>query len=231
MLANSAGAQTIEAARTAFADGRFIEAAELAEALGTSEGYALTAESLAIHGYYIAPEDEQPALFERAMLAAEEAIRLDPANPEAYFQSAHAIGRNAQIVGFMEAINKGYARRIRAAIEGALRLDPELSGAHLTLASWHAEIVNKVGRIVAGVTYRASRRDALEHYEKTLELEPDEIGVFLEYANGLLLLNRNRNRDQARDLLSRGIEIQPKDAYDRILHDLAVEQLAALEND
>ena len=232
-MTNTAGAQGIEAARAAYADGRFVEAAELGEALGTSEGYALAAESLAIHGYYIAGEDEQPELFARAIRAADEAIRLDPDSPEAHFQSAHAIGREAQTVSVMEALNRRYARRIRQAADEALRLDPEMVEAHLTLASWHAEIVNKMGRLVAGMTYRATGRDALEHYEKALALAPNEKTVYLEYANGLLLLNRNRNRnrEQARELLSQANEIPPEDAYDRILHDLTVRRLAALDGD
>lgn len=231
LLASAVDAQGIEAARAAYAGGRFVEAAELGEALGTSEGYALAAESLAIHGYYIAAEDEQPDLFARAIRAADEAIRLDPDSPEAHFQSAHAIGREAQTVSVMEALNRGYARRTRHAAEKALRLDPEMAEAHLTLASWHAEIVNKMGRLVAGMTYRATRRDAIEYYEKALELAPDEKTVYLEYANGLLLFNRNRNREQARELLSQGIEIRPEDAYGRILHDLTVQRLAKLDGD
>ena len=226
-----AGAQTIEAARAAYAEGRFVEAGELGEALETSAGYALAANSLAIHGYYFAAEDEQPELFARAIRAADEAIRLDPDNPEGYFQSAHAVGREAQTVGVLEALNRGYARRTREAAEEALRLDPEMAEAHLTLGSWHAEIVNKMGGLVARATYRATRRNALDYYEKALELAPDEIAVYLEYANGLLLLGRNRNREQARELLLRGIDISPMDAYDRILHDLTVETLAALDND
>ena len=229
LLVNPAGAQSIEEARAAYAEGRFAEAAELGEALGTSEGYALAAKSLAIHGYYNTANDEQPEIFARAVRAAEEAIRLDPGNPAAHFESSHAIGREAQTVGVMEALNRGYARRTREAAQEALRLDPEMAEAHLTLASWHAEIVNKMGRLVAGMTYRASRRDALEHYEKALELAPDEKTVYLEYAKGLLLLNRNRNREQARKLLVRAVEVPSRDAYDRILHALAVEQLAALD--
>ena len=94
-----------------------------------------------------------------------------------------------------------------------------------------AEIVNKRGRLMAGVTYRATRGDALDCYEKALKLAPDEKPVYLEYANGLLLLNRNRNREQARELLSQGIEFPPEDGYGRILHDLTIQRLAALGDD
>ncbi|MXX04434.1 MAG: hypothetical protein F4Z49_11930, partial [Gemmatimonadetes bacterium] len=50
LLAVGANAQSIDDARIAFEEGRFLEAADLAEALGTSVGYALAAQSLAVHG-------------------------------------------------------------------------------------------------------------------------------------------------------------------------------------
>ena len=54
LLAGAARAQSVEAARAAYAEGRFIHAAELAASLETSEGYALATSSLAIYSYYIA---------------------------------------------------------------------------------------------------------------------------------------------------------------------------------
>ena len=53
--------------------------------------------------------------------------------------------------------------------------------------------------------------------------------VFVEYAYGLVLLNENKNRQQVRDLLARAVEMPPKDTFDRILHQLAVERLADLD--
>ena len=228
-MATATSAQTIEAARAAFAEGRFVEAAELAAALETSEGYTLAAESLATYGYHIAAAADQPALYERAIAAAEEAIRLDPDNPAAHFQSAHAVGRSGEVVGVMQALNQGYARRVRAALEESLRLDPQLGGAHLGLAGWHAQIVNRMGRMMANMAFRATRQDALAHYERALELDPDEMFTYLEYAHGLLLLNRSRNLGQARELLTRAIELPRQDALDRILHELAVRRLATLD--
>jgi len=225
----TAGAQSIEAARTAQAEGRFLEAAELGETLNTSEGCALAAESLAIHGYYIAADDEKEVLFERAMQLAQEAVRLDPSNPEAHVQSAHAMGRRGQTIGALEAVSRGYAEKVRDALESALRLDPEMASAHLSLATWHAEVVNGVGGFVAGAIYGAKKKKAVAHYEKALELAPDEKVVRVEYALGLLLLDDDRNRERARDLLGQALEIPSKDAYDRILHQRTVEKLAALE--
>jgi tetratricopeptide (TPR) repeat protein len=227
LLAGAAVAQSFEAARAAQDDGRFMEAARLGEELRTSSGYALAAESLAIYGYHVAKDPEKEALFERAMRLAEEAVRLDPVNSQAHLQSAHAMGRYAQTIGAVKALARGYAEKVRKAIEDALALDPEMAGAHLSLATWHAETIDGAG-IAARLVFGASRKRALSHYERALELAPDEKLAYLEYAIGLLLLKKKKDRGKARNLLARAIETPSKDAHDRILHELAVEKLESL---
>ena len=219
--------QSIKAAHTAYAEGRFIEAAELAEALETSEGYALAAKSLAVYTYHIAEDGKKQTLFDRAVLLAEEAIRLDATNPNAHIQLAHVMGRYAQTVGTLEAVSKGYPKRVRKALENTLRLNPEIADAHLSLATWHTEAVIS-GGFMAKVLYGASKKDALTHYEKALKLAPGEKVTLVEYAFGLLLLNDTANRNQARNLLIHAIKLPSKDAHDRIFHQKAVERLATL---
>ena len=107
VLVGTTNAQSIEEARTEYAEGRFVEAANLAQGLATSEGYALAADSLAIYGSYIVPDSDKADLFRRATELAREAIRLDAANPEAHLQLAHAMGRRAQAIGVLEALNEG----------------------------------------------------------------------------------------------------------------------------
>lgn len=120
-------------------------------------------------------------------------------------QSAHAMGRYAQTIGPAKAISRGYVSKIRKSLEEALALDPEMAAAHLSLATWHAEAIAGAG-LVARLTFGASKKRALSHYEKALLLAPDETVVYVEYANGLLHLNRKKNRERARELLARAIE-------------------------
>ena len=228
VLAGTAGAQSIEEARTEYAEGRFVEAADLARGLDTSEGYALAANSLAIYGYYIAPDSEKEGLFRRATELARQAIRLDAANPEAHLQLAHAMGRHAQVIGILEVLNEGHARQVRDAVQEALRLNPDMAAAHLSFAAWHAGIVSN-GGFLGSLLYGANEEDALAHFERTLELAPQEKIVLLEYALGLLSLDAIGNRRQAHDLLERATGLPSKDAHDRIIHRKAVEQLAALD--
>ena len=230
LAAGTAGAQSIEEARSVYAEGRFMEAVDLAQVLDTSEGYALAANSLAIYGYYIAPDGEKAGLFRRAIEFAQKAIRLDSANPEAHLQLAHAMGRHAQVIGTLKALNEGYASQVRDAVQEALRLDQDMATAHLSLGAWHAGAVSK-GGFVAGLLYGANEEDALAHFERALELAPQEKIVFLEYALGLLSLDAIGNREQALDLLKRAIPLPQKDAHDRIIHRKAVEQLATLDGE
>ena len=230
VLAGTAGAQSIEEARTVYTEGRFMEAADLALVLDTSEGYALAANSLAIYGYYIAPDNEKEGLFRRAEELARKAIRLDAANPEAHLQLAHAMGRHVQVIGMLEALSEDYASQVRDAIQEALRLDPDMAAAHLSLGAWHAGAVS-AGGFLAGLLYGANEEDALAYFERALELAPQEKIVLLEYALGLLSLDADDNHGKAHDLLERAIKLQSKDAHDRIIHLKAVERLAALDGE
>ena len=225
--AGAACAQSIEEARAAYAEGRFVKAAELARVIGTSEGYALAADSLAIHGYYIAPEGEKAGLFKRAEKLAREAVRLDAANPEAHLQLAHAMGRQAQVGGALKALKEGYATKVRDAIQEALRLDPKMAAAHVSLAAWHAGAVG-AGGFFAGLLYGASEEEALAHFGRALELVPRDKSALFEYALGLLSLDAEENRARARGLLERAVKLPPEDAMERLIHQKAVERLAAM---
>ena len=221
-------ANSIETAKEAYAEGRFVEAAELAEALLTTDGFAFAAQSLAIYGYFLEQDDKKRSLFNRAAQLAEEAIRLDPQNPEAHLQHAHAMGRFSQTIGVLEALGEGYAITVRKSIEKALELDPLKAAAHLSLGTWHAEVIGNAG-FMGSLLYGASGKKGLVHYEMALELEPGEKLVHYEYALGLLLLNKNKNLEKAKKALVRATELQSKDAFDEIIHQRAVEKLAVLD--
>lgn len=227
LSAAAASGQSIEAARAALSEGRFVEAAEVAEALDTSDGYALAAEALAIHGHYLAAEDTKVELLGRAMQLGQEAIRKDSENPAAHLQHAHAMGRYTQAVGTL-GVKREYAGRVRAALERALLLKPGLAEAHLSLGAWHAEAI-RGGGFMARVLFGASGNEARAHYNAALELAPDAKIVHAEYALGLLLLDRRRHLEEARSLLERARELPSRDAHDRIVHDRVIANLAELD--
>ena len=230
-LTGRADAGTIDMAQSAYAEGRFVEAARIGEALGTTRGLALAAKSLTIQGVYNAGENERQQLFEHAVELARQAIRADSGNADAHLQLARAIGRLAQAIGSGEAMDRGYPEEIRAASENALRLDPDMAAAHVSLGRWHAGVVGAAGSFLARITYGAREKHAIASLKQALELAPDSKAVAFGYAIGLLTLDEDDYREEARDLLKRAIDIPAGDAHDRLLHERAVELLETMEAD
>ena len=216
-------AQTIDEAEAAYAQGRFAEAARIGEKLGTSQGFALSAKSLSVHARYIAKEGEKKKLLEHAVTLARKAVISDPGNADAHLQLARAIGRQAERVGVFEAA--GQAEKIRESTEDALRINPKLVAAHLSMGRWHSELVGAMGSFLARTVYGARKKDAISSFERAIILAPNAKDVPLQYALGLLALDDYQYREKARNLLVRAIGLPAKDAYERILHIEAVEVL------
>ena len=223
-----ANAQSIDDAKAAFEEGRFLEAADLAAAVGTSAGYALAAQSLAVYGHHVATDDGRNGILERAIEYGEEAVRTDSTNSEAYFQSAHAVGRYAQSVGKLTAFRRGLAGRARDLLETALAISPDFAEAHMAFGGWHADIAS-AGRI-ARFMYRGNRENAVIHYERALELAPDSKVVLFEYALRLPYLDREDGRARARKMLSKAAELPTRDAYQAFIQQGVLDALTELED-
>ncbi len=218
-------AQSLEAARLAWEQGRFIEAADIAARLGSSDGYALAAESLAVHGFHIATGKEQEEIFARATEYGIESVELDPGNINAHLQLSHAMGRYAQVVGVVEMLGNRYVWRVRDAVETAVELDPESPVAHLGIAMWHAEALDKAG-LFARLLFRASSTEALKHIDIALEHGSNEKVVQTESAYALLLLSKRRHGERARQLLQNSRELPVRHVWDGFLHERSLQLLA-----
>lgn len=218
----------LAAAEEAYAEGRFLESAELAEALGTSDGHALAAMCLALHAQYAAAEADKPDLVARALTLADEAIRLDPDNADAYLQSARAIGLHVGIIGNLRAVRQGLAGKTHDLVLAALERAPDEPEAHLGLAGWHADIV-AAGFIARTMFKDANKADAVKHYERALELGGDSKLVRLEYARRLPKLDRKGGRERARALLAEAAASPVGDFHDGLIHEDVLRELAALD--
>ncbi|MCZ7656142.1 MAG: hypothetical protein M5R42_20575 [Rhodocyclaceae bacterium] len=84
------------------------------------------------------------------------------------------------------------------------------------LGAFHAEVINKVGAMVGGLTYGAKKDAAIEHYEKALKLNPDSAIARVEYANGLVMLFGEAKMKQAEKLYNEAAACKPMDAMERL---------------
>lgn len=228
LLAADAGAQSLEDARSAYAEGRFLEAAEIGEALGTSDGYALAAQSVAIHAHYLASEDEWEDFVDRAIQMGDEAISADSTNAEAHYQTAHALGRYAQGIGAFTALRQGLAGRIRERLDAAIRLDPYHWEARLALGGWHADIAAE--GFIARRMYGGNRPAAMVLFEQALQMAPESRVVLLEYGTRVSDLDEENGEERAREMLEKAARLPIADAYDGLIQELVLEAIADLES-
>jgi tetratricopeptide (TPR) repeat protein len=199
-----------------FHQGKFAEAQSAGLAAGGA-GITAANKAQAIYANGVEPKDAAKiALFEEAMKRAEAQARAEPKNANAHYLYAYAAGRYSQRISVAKALAQGYGGKIRAALESALKLQPGHAEAHVAMGAYHAEIIDKVGALVGGLTYGASREKGEEHFRKALKLTPDSPIAHIEMANGLVMMHGKKMLDEAGKLYSRAAEMQPRDAMEAL---------------
>ncbi len=97
--------------------------------------------------------------------------------------------------------------------------------AHTAYGAYQAEVIDKVGGLVAGVTYGAKKDSAIEHYETALKLFPESPITHIEYGNGLLMLFGKSKIAEATKLYEKAAALAPMDAMERLDVELAKSEL------
>jgi len=218
----------VQDAWRAYHEGRFERAVEIGRAHG-GLGLVPAAFAATIYAHYLEPDEEpKVAIFETAMELAERATQACPDNANAFYMHAVAQGRYSQFISMVEALAKGFAPKIRAAVERCLELQPDHAEGHVTLAGWHAEIVDKVGGMLAGLSFGAKKDLAEEHYERALALAPASPVPYIEKAAGLLLMYGESSREEAMQLLQKAVTLEPADAMQALDIEKARKTLAEL---
>ena len=209
-----------------FHEGRFADAVEKGLAAG---GAGLTAANKAQAIYANSLEKKEAAkiaLFEEVMKRAQAQAGAEPKNANAHYLFAYAAGRYSQRISVVKALAQGYGGRIRAALETVVKLEPRHAEAHVALGAYHAEILDKVGAMVGGLTYGARAADGEKHFAKALELAPRSPIARIEMANGLVMMRGKKMVDEAARLYAEAAAIEPVDAMEWLDVESARDELA-----
>ena len=199
-----------------FHAGEFSAAIEHGSRLGPL-GASVANKAAAVHTLYSRSfGPRELAMLEAAVTRGEAAVELLPQYPNAHYLLALALGRYSQRISIVRALTQGFAGRVRAHLERTLELEPQHAEAHLAFGLYHAEIVAKLGGLGARLTYGASGDAAMECFKRALKLAPESPIVHMEYANGLLLLDAARHREQAHGLYAQAAALEPRDAMERL---------------
>jgi tetratricopeptide (TPR) repeat protein len=210
----------------AFHAGEFQRAVEAGlEAGGAAVNAAIKAQS--IYANYIdKAEKSRLGLFEEAAGWADERRNVAPNDANAHYLYAYALGRYSQGISVAKALAQGFGGKIKDALTKALKLAPAHADAHAAFGAYQAEVIDKVGGLVAGMTYGAKKDSALEHYQQALKLNPESAISRIEYANGLILLFDKARLDEATKLYEEAARCEPMDAMERLDVELARSELA-----
>jgi tetratricopeptide (TPR) repeat protein len=209
----------------AFHAGDFDKAAEKGLAAGGA-GITVANKAASIYANYLEENDKKKlALFEEVAARAEAQQDNEPKNANAFYWQAYALGRYAQGISIVKALAQGIGGKVKSALETAIKLAPKHADAHIALAAYHAEVIDKVGAMIGGLTYGAKKETALKLYEAALKLAPDSAIARIEYANGLVMLEGKKGLAKAEKLYAEAAACEPLDAMERLDVELAKAEL------
>jgi tetratricopeptide (TPR) repeat protein len=214
-----------QAAWRHFHAGEFQQAVDVGtKAGGAAVNAAVKAQ--AIYANYLEKNEKAKlALLEEAAGWAEERQRTAPKDANGYYLYAFALGRYSQGISVAKALAQGFGGKIKNALTTAIKLSASHADAHTAYGSYQAEVIAKVGALVAGMTYGAKKDSALEHFQKALKLNPESAIARIEYGNGLILLMGKSKIDEATKLYEQAVKCRPADAMERLDVELARSEL------
>ena len=219
-------ATALQDAWRAFHHGDFKAAFDAGEKLGPI-GASVAVKAIGIHATYLVDDEaEQLKRYEQAGKLAEAAIKALPDDANSHYRHAFALGRYSQGLNIAKALKLGIAGKVRASLDTALALEPKHAEAHTALALYHAEIINKIGAMIGGLTYGAKASEAEKHIREAVKLTPASPIAHVEHGNILLLLDEARNEDAAAEAYERAAKCKPLDAMEALDAAWAADQLA-----
>jgi tetratricopeptide (TPR) repeat protein len=215
----------VQAAWRLYHQGEFHAACEAGLAAGL-DGYNAANKAAMIYATYLEDDDKRKLeIFQAISARCDELQRAQPKNVNAHYFQAYALGRYSQGISVLKALTDGLGGRIKSALEATLRLEPKHAEAHSALGAYHAEVVDKMGAMVAKLTYGATREIAVKHFETALRLLPDSAIARIEYANALVLLFGDKRMDDAIDLYEKAAAAAPAEAMEKLDVELAKSEL------
>ncbi|MEI2455629.1 hypothetical protein [Lysobacter firmicutimachus] len=218
-------ADALQEAWRAFHRGDFKAAFDAGQALGPV-GASVAVKALGIHAtYLVEDEDEQLKRYEQAAKIAEAAVKALPDEANSHYRHAFALGRYSQGLSIAKALKAGIAGKVRNALDATLELAPKHAEAHTAMALYHAEIIDKIGGMIGGLTYGAKAADAEKHIKTALKLTPDSPIAHIEHGNVLLLLHGDKQEDAAAAAYEKAAKLKPLDAMEALDAAYAKEQL------
>lgn len=217
---------------TLFHRGEFEAAVERGLSLtakGQHAAWTLVNRATAVYANYMEPQESlRLSLLEQAAEQARMHTELQPDNPNAWYLWAYSLGRYAQGISVAKALAQGMGVRVRDALERTIALNPAHSDAKFALATFHAEVIDKVGELIARMTHGARKDLGLALYAEAHAHNSSSLVGMLEMAKGLVMLEGDAQQARAHTLYQQVSGAVATDALEHLVVALAQATLSDL---
>lgn len=218
-------AEALADAWRAFHRGDFQDAFEAGSALGPL-GASVAIKAAGIHATHLLDDDKaREKRYAELVTLAEAAVAALPELANSHYRYAFALGRYSQCISIAKALTQGLAGKVRDALQRTLELAPDHAEAHTALGLYHAEVVSKVGGLIAGLTYGAKAATGEGLLKRAIELTPASPIAHIEYGNGLMLLYGSKKETQAAGEYEKAAKAKPLDAMEKLDAAFAASQI------
>ncbi|MDB5966818.1 MAG: hypothetical protein JWQ72_3318 [Polaromonas sp.] len=208
-----------------FHNGDFQKASEAGLRAG-GDGITVANKAACIYANYLETKEKAKLdLFMEVATRAEAQQKDDPKNCNAWYWQAYALGRYGQGISVAKALAQGLGTRVKGALEQAIKLAPKHADAHIALGAFHAEVIDKVGSLIGGMTYGAKKDTGLTLFKEALRLNPASAIAMVEYANGMVMLEGDKKMKEATRLYEQAAASKPLDATERLDVEMARAEL------
>lgn len=208
-----------------FHNGDFQKASETGLAAGGA-GITAANKATAIYATYLEKKEKTRLdLFLQVAEQAEAQAAADPKNANAWYWHAYALGRYSQGISVAKALAQGLGGKIKESLEKAIALSPKHADARIALGAFHAEVIDKVGSLIGGMTYGAKKDTGLKLFQEALKLNPGSAIAMIEYANALVMLEGDKKMKEATALYEQAAASTPLDAMEHLDVDMAQAEL------
>jgi tetratricopeptide (TPR) repeat protein len=185
-------------------------------------GLAVANKATCIYATYLEKKEKTRLdLFLDVAKQADAQLSEDPQCASAHYWQAYAMGRYSQGISVAKALAQGLGGKIKSSLETAIKLQPKHADAHVALGAFHAEVIDKVGSLIGGMTYGAKKETGLKLFQDALKINPNSPIALVEYANALVMLEGDKRLPDATRLYEQAASIKPMDAMEHLVVELA----------
>jgi tetratricopeptide (TPR) repeat protein len=208
-----------------FHNGEFQKAVEMGLSIGGA-GLTVANKSACIYATYLEKQERTRLnLYLDVVRRAEAQALENPQNVNAHYWQAYALNRYSQGISVAKALAQGLSGKVKDSLENVIKLEPHHADAHIALGAFHADVIDKVGALIGGMTYGARKDTGMALLQEALKLNFYSAIGMIEYANAMMMFDGEKMMQEATKLYQQAAQAHPMDAMERLDVEMAKVEL------